>query len=110
MQLPSASNPATVSRRLQHPGKTASLLLPPERARRSLIGATNTRVGQRRHPAVACLRADFFGAGDIIVNAVARWNGSTWSRLETGAPGRFFQFNVNAFKVFDFGTGLLPAF
>jgi len=47
---------------------------------------------------------NFATAGGVIANRVARWNGSDWSPL-SGPAGNGMDNNVNAFAVFDDGTG-----
>ena len=46
----------------------------------------------------------FITAGDVIVNNIAKWDGSSWSALGSGVSGR-----VNALEVYDDGSGSGPA-
>ncbi|MBI3844287.1 MAG: hypothetical protein HY292_06560 [Planctomycetes bacterium] len=47
----------------------------------------------------------FRGAGDQLVNAIARWDGSRWSKIESGTPGRSPSGGGNALGIFDDGAG-----
>ena len=48
----------------------------------------------------------FGAAGGVAANGVAKWNGSSWTALDTGVSGSFIPPNsVNALTVFDEGSG-----
>ncbi|MBI1851100.1 MAG: hypothetical protein HYR85_12220 [Planctomycetes bacterium] len=46
-----------------------------------------------------------FGAGDVLAHGLVRWNGTRWSRLESGSVGGDMSYGANAFRVFDDGSG-----
>jgi hypothetical protein len=54
---------------------------------------------------------DFITAGGVVVNGVAKWEGSSWAALGTGldATGVGVVPSVNAMAVFDDGSGSGPA-
>ena len=47
----------------------------------------------------------FTTAGGVLVNHIAKWNGSSWSALGSGVSAGFNGFPVHALTVFDDGNG-----
>ncbi len=53
---------------------------------------------------------EFSTAGGVIANHIAKWDGSAWSRLDSGmGGGTVFSLDVRALAVFDDGSGGGPA-